>query len=176
MTANCKSLDDLPAMLTAAELAGALGISRAGAYALIHRKDFPTLQIGKRLMVPKDSSSPSGSASSSVTIKIWQLSRKLFPSIRLTVWKSISLLHTDKGRAERRCLLSAPAYCECDDYWLASSSSARPYFSAKVFRVPSSIRAWMAAFTFSAAVESFRKPIPYSSTDSCRSGITARSA
>ena len=55
MTVNCKSLDDLPAMLTAAELAGALGIiSRAGAYALIHRKDFPTLQIGKRLMVPKD--------------------------------------------------------------------------------------------------------------------------
>ena len=38
MTVNCKSLDDLPAMLTAAELAGALGISRAGAYALIHRK------------------------------------------------------------------------------------------------------------------------------------------
>ena len=49
MTVNCKSLDDLPAMLTAAELAGALGISRAGAYALIHRKDFPTLQIGKSL-------------------------------------------------------------------------------------------------------------------------------
>ena len=49
MTVNCKSLDDLPAMLTAAELAGVLGISRAGAYALIHRKDFPTLQIGKRL-------------------------------------------------------------------------------------------------------------------------------
>lgn len=54
MTVNCKSLDDLPAMLTAAELSGVLGISRAGAYALIHRQDFPTLQIGKRLMVPKD--------------------------------------------------------------------------------------------------------------------------
>lgn len=54
MTVNCKSLDDLPAMLTAAELAEALGISKAGAYALIHRNDFPTLQIGKRLMVPKD--------------------------------------------------------------------------------------------------------------------------
>lgn len=49
-----KNLDELPAMLTAAELARALGISRAGAYTLIHRKDFPTLQIGKRLMVPKD--------------------------------------------------------------------------------------------------------------------------
>ena len=54
MTTNCRSLDDLPAMLTAAELAGALGISRAGAYALLHRKGFPALRIGKRLMVPKD--------------------------------------------------------------------------------------------------------------------------
>lgn len=54
MNVTCKNLDELPAMLTAAELAGALGISRAGAYTLIHRKDFPTLQIGKRLMVPKD--------------------------------------------------------------------------------------------------------------------------
>ena len=54
MTTNCRSLDELPAMLTAAELAGALGISRAGAYALIHRKGFPSLRIGKRLMVPKD--------------------------------------------------------------------------------------------------------------------------
>lgn len=40
-------------MLTAEELAGALGISRARAYALIHSKGFPTLRIGKRLMVPK---------------------------------------------------------------------------------------------------------------------------
>ena len=54
MTTNCRSLDELPAMLTAAELAGALGISRAGAYALLRRKGFPTLRIGKRLMVPKD--------------------------------------------------------------------------------------------------------------------------
>ena len=51
---NCRSLDELPAMLTAAELAGALGIARAGAYALLHRKGFPALRIGKRLMVPKD--------------------------------------------------------------------------------------------------------------------------
>ena len=54
MNVTYKNLDELPVMLTAAELAGALGISRAGAYTLIHRKDFPTLQIGKRLMVPKD--------------------------------------------------------------------------------------------------------------------------
>lgn len=54
MKADCQNFDELPAMLTANELAGALGISRAGAYALLHTKGFPTLQIGKRLMVPKD--------------------------------------------------------------------------------------------------------------------------
>ncbi len=54
MKANHRHFDELPAMLTAAELAGALGISKAGAYTLIHSKGFPTLRIGKRLMVPKD--------------------------------------------------------------------------------------------------------------------------
>lgn len=54
MKTDCRNFDELPAMLTANELAGALGISRAGAYALLHSKGFPTLRIGKRLMVPKD--------------------------------------------------------------------------------------------------------------------------
>lgn len=54
MRMDYRSLEELPAMLTAEELAGALGISRAGAYALIHSKGFPTLRIGKRLMVPKE--------------------------------------------------------------------------------------------------------------------------
>ena len=54
MKTECRHFDELPAMLTAAELAGALGISKAGAYTLIHSKGFPTLRIGKRLMVPKD--------------------------------------------------------------------------------------------------------------------------
>lgn len=51
---ECRHFDELPAMLTATELAGALGISKAGAYTLIHSKGFPTLRIGKRLMVPKE--------------------------------------------------------------------------------------------------------------------------
>lgn len=51
MTVNNESL---PAILNASQLAAALGISRAGAYQLLHRRDFPTLQIGKRLMVPRD--------------------------------------------------------------------------------------------------------------------------
>lgn len=50
---ECRHFDELPAILTATELAGALGISKAGAYTLIHSKGFPTLRIGKRLMVPK---------------------------------------------------------------------------------------------------------------------------
>ena len=54
MRTDYRTFEELPAMLTAGELAGALGISRAGAYALIHSKGFPTLCIGKRLMVPKD--------------------------------------------------------------------------------------------------------------------------
>ena len=54
MKTECRHFDELPAMLTAAELAGALGISKAEAYTLIHSKGFPTLRIGKRLMVPKD--------------------------------------------------------------------------------------------------------------------------
>lgn len=32
MKTECKHFDELPAMLTATELAGALGISKAGAY------------------------------------------------------------------------------------------------------------------------------------------------
>ena len=48
MKTECKHFDELPAMLTATELAGALGISKAGAYTLIHSKGFPTLRIGKK--------------------------------------------------------------------------------------------------------------------------------
>ena len=46
--------DDLPAVLNANQLATALGISRAGAYQRLSTGAFPTLRIGKRLLVPKD--------------------------------------------------------------------------------------------------------------------------
>ena len=46
--------DDLPAVLNANQLATALGLSRAGAYQLLNTATFPTLRIGKRLLVPKD--------------------------------------------------------------------------------------------------------------------------
>ena len=46
--------ENLPAVLNANQLAAALGISRAGAYQLLNTDTFPTLRIGKRLLVPKD--------------------------------------------------------------------------------------------------------------------------
>ena len=46
--------ENLPAVLNANHLAAALGISLAGAYQLLNTGTFPTLRIGKRLLVPKD--------------------------------------------------------------------------------------------------------------------------
>ena len=44
----------LPMALNAKQVAAALGISRAGAYNLMRSEGFPTLFIGKRMVVPKD--------------------------------------------------------------------------------------------------------------------------
>ena len=49
-----KSYEDLPSVLSVKELKDFLGISRAGAYQLLHREDFPTLHIASRLLVAKD--------------------------------------------------------------------------------------------------------------------------
>jgi excisionase family DNA binding protein len=46
--------DSYPPILSADQLAEMLGISRAGAYQLLHQETFPTLRIGKRMLVPKD--------------------------------------------------------------------------------------------------------------------------
>ena len=46
--------NDLPLVLNAQQLAGVLNISRANAYKLLHREDFPTLHIGKRMLVSRD--------------------------------------------------------------------------------------------------------------------------
>lgn len=55
MNLDYKCFDDLPLVLNAEQVAAVLGISRAGAYELMHRKDFPVLAIGKRMVTPKDS-------------------------------------------------------------------------------------------------------------------------
>lgn len=49
-----KSYEDLPLMLSVPEVAAAMGISRAGAYELVHSEGFPSLTIGSRIVVPKD--------------------------------------------------------------------------------------------------------------------------
>lgn len=49
-----KEFKELPHVLSASDLAGVLGVSTATAYNLLHRKDFPTLHVGTRLMVTRD--------------------------------------------------------------------------------------------------------------------------
>ena len=54
LTPTYTSYDQLPLALNADDVATVLGISRANAYTLMHSKDFPTITIGKRMIVPKD--------------------------------------------------------------------------------------------------------------------------
>ena len=48
------SVDQLPLTLTASQVASVLSISRANAYKLMHSKGFPTIRIGKRMIVHRD--------------------------------------------------------------------------------------------------------------------------
>ena len=41
-------------MLSVPQVADVLGIGRANAYELVKGKDFPSLNIGSRIVVPKD--------------------------------------------------------------------------------------------------------------------------
>ena len=49
-----KSYDDLPLFLNAATVAKVLGIAPSSSYELMHEKNFPTLRIGSRMVVPKE--------------------------------------------------------------------------------------------------------------------------
>ncbi len=49
-----KNYNDLPLFLNAPTVAKILGISRSSAYELMHEKEFPALQIGSRIVVPKE--------------------------------------------------------------------------------------------------------------------------
>ena len=49
-----KNYDDLPLFLNAAMVAQVLGVSPASSYELMHEKDFPTLRVGSRMVVPKE--------------------------------------------------------------------------------------------------------------------------
>ena len=54
IAAHFNEYEQLPITLTADHVAAALGISRANAYILLRSDGFPTLHIGKRMVVPKD--------------------------------------------------------------------------------------------------------------------------
>ena len=49
-----KSYDELPLFLNAQTVAKVLGISPSSGYELLREKDFPSLRIGNRIVVPKD--------------------------------------------------------------------------------------------------------------------------
>lgn len=49
-----KSYDNLPLFLNAELVAKVLGVSISSAYELMHEKDFPTLRVGSRMVVPKE--------------------------------------------------------------------------------------------------------------------------
>ena len=49
-----KSYDELPLMLSVMDIAALFGISRSHAYDLVHEEWFPKIEIGGRIVVPKD--------------------------------------------------------------------------------------------------------------------------
>ncbi len=49
-----KTYDELPLFLNAATVSSVLGVSPASAYELMHEKDFPTLRVGSRMVVPEE--------------------------------------------------------------------------------------------------------------------------
>ena len=46
------SFNELPLMLTVQDVADVLGLAHA--YEVAHRKDFPTITLGSRIIVPRD--------------------------------------------------------------------------------------------------------------------------
>ena len=51
---NDQEMQNLPFTLNAQQVADVLGVARNSAYTLMHSEGFPTIHIGKRLLVPKD--------------------------------------------------------------------------------------------------------------------------
>lgn len=49
-----KTFDELPMFLNVATVAKLFGISQSSCYELMHEKDFPSLKIGSRIIVPRD--------------------------------------------------------------------------------------------------------------------------
>ena len=48
------SYDELPLLLNVKQLAELLGVADSSVYELIQEDDFPSLRIGKRIVIPKE--------------------------------------------------------------------------------------------------------------------------
>ncbi len=51
---NNTDIQNLPYSLNAQQVADVLGIAKNSAYTLMHSEGFPTIHIGRRLVVPKE--------------------------------------------------------------------------------------------------------------------------
>ena len=49
-----KNYDELPLFLNAVTVAKVLGIAPSSSYELMHEPDFPVLNVGSRMVVPKE--------------------------------------------------------------------------------------------------------------------------
>ncbi len=49
-----KTYDDLPLMLSVPDVSKVLGISRSRAYELAHSKEFPSMTVDNRIIIPRD--------------------------------------------------------------------------------------------------------------------------
>ncbi len=54
MEKQFRTYDDLPLMMSVLDVSAVLGISRAGAYELVKSEGFPAMNIGSRIIVPKE--------------------------------------------------------------------------------------------------------------------------
>ena len=51
---KCNTCNELARMLTVQDVDDVMGIGLAHAYEVDHRKDFPTITLGSRIIVPRD--------------------------------------------------------------------------------------------------------------------------
>ena len=49
-----KTFDELPMFLNVATVAKLFGSSQSSGYELMHEKEFPSIKIGSRILVPRD--------------------------------------------------------------------------------------------------------------------------
>ena len=71
-----KSYDELPLLLNVKQLADLLGVSDSSVYELIQEDGFPSLRIGKRIVIPKEELREWISARTKEVQRCWPLSTR----------------------------------------------------------------------------------------------------